>query len=170
MAAESCQKNGDPEFALVFRVYSARFKTYNQDFVKKWQLKNSDSVEMGSAAAMYVGYERSLSIQDPRFLSISMLPCQMLWSWIAGELIGSVKKGNPYYGWFNDNKPDPSGNKSTVEKFVDRFIIKPADKQKAGDIFLEGMVNELNFFRDDCGERLRYLSDFAGKLREDYGN
>lgn len=158
-AAETCQQNGSPAFALLLRVYLEKFKSYNQEFVQTWKLKNSESVEMGPAAAMYAGYEASLSRQDPGFLPIAMLPCQMLWPWIAGELITSVKEDNPYYVWFDSNKPHPSGKKSTVEKFVD-FFFKPGDKGKAQKIFLEGMVNELNFFSDACGGRLYYYSDF----------
>lgn len=157
-AAKQMQLHGKPEFSLLYRVQSESFKQYNQEFVKTWRLKNTDSVVMGPAADMYVGYESALSRQHPKFLAIAMLPCTMLWPWIAGELIGSVNKKNPYYGWFEDNKPDPS-HKSRLEKFVD-FFFSPEEKEKSLVIFHEGMINELNFFRDACDETLYYYSFF----------
>ena len=157
-AAQQMQVQGKPEFSLLYRVQSESYKNYNQEFVKTWRLKNTDSVVMGPAAEMYVGYEAALSRQDAKFLSIAMLPCTMLWPWIAGELIASVDKKNPYYGWFEDNKPDPN-HQSRLEKFVDCFFT-PEEKEKALLIFNEGMINELNFFRDACDETLYYYSYF----------
>lgn len=157
-AAAQMQAQGKPEFSLLYRVQSESYKKYNQEFVKTWRLKNTDSVVMGPAAAMYVGYEETLSRQDPKYLAIAMLPCTMLWPWIAGELLGSVNATeNPYYDWFDDNKPD--GQKSRLVKFVDYFFT-PEDKEKSLVIFHEGMINELNFFRDACDETLYYYSFF----------
>ena len=157
-AAQQMQLQGKLEFSLLYRVQSESYKSYNQEFVKTWRLKNTESVVMGPAAEMYVGYESALSRQDAKFLSIAMLPCTMLWPWIAGELIDSVDRKNPYYGWFDDNKPDPN-DKSRLEKFVD-FFFTEEDKEKSLLIFLEGLVNELNFFRDACDETLYYYSFF----------
>ena len=99
-AAQQMQFQGKLAFSLLYRVQSESYKNYNQEFLKTWRLKNTDSVVMGPAAQMYVDYEAALSRQDAKFLSIAMLPCTMLWPWIAGELIDSVDKKNPYYGWF----------------------------------------------------------------------
>ena len=156
-AAQHMQEKGNPEFSLLYRVQSESFRDYNQEFVKTWRLKNTDSVVMGPAAGMYVGYESALSGEHPKLLCIAMLPCSMLWPWIARELIGSVKKEtNPYYGWFEDNLR-AADDKSSLEKFVDHFF---ADEAKYLRIFQEGLVNELNFFRDACDEPLYYCSDF----------
>lgn len=126
--------------------------------MKTWRLKNTDSVVMGPAADMYVGYEAALSRQRPKFLAIAMLPCTMLWPWIASEIICSVSNTNPYYGWFEDNKPDPD-HKSRLEKFVD-FFFSAEEREEALVVFHEGMINELNFFRDACDETLYYYSFF----------
>lgn len=159
MLPSRCNNTENPNFRFFTAlVQSESYKQYNQEFVKTWRLKNTDSVVMGPAADMYVGYESTLSRQHPKFLSIAMLPCTMLWPWIAGELIDSVDKKNPYYGWFEDNKPDPS-HKSHLEKFVDHFF-SPEEKEKSLLVFHEGMINELNFFRDACDETLFYYSYF----------
>ena len=157
IAANSMQEKGNPEFALLYRVQSESYKKYNQEFVKSWRIKGPESLVMGPAAATYVGYESALARKDAKFLAIAMLPCALLWPWIAGELIDSVPKENPYFDWFDDNKPDDQ--KSRLEKFVDNFFF-PVDLQKALLIFHEGLINELNFFRDACDETLYYYSFF----------
>ena len=69
-AARQMQLEGKPEFSLLYKVHSESYRKYNQEFVKTWRLKNTESVVMGSAAAMYVGYEFALSRQDPKYLPI----------------------------------------------------------------------------------------------------
>ena len=152
-AAEQMQKQGETELSSLYSELSGKFKGYNQDFISNWRLKSSDSVVLGPAAKSHVDFDSDVSRKDAKFLCIAMLPCTMLWPWIAGELIGKVKPENPYYFWFEDNKRDP-GHKSHLEQFVDRFC-KPEDKKKSLDIFHQGLVHELNFFRDACGEPLR---------------
>ena len=105
-AAEKMQEVGKPEFSLLYRTQSESFKSYNQYFLQTWWLQNTDSVAIGPAAATYLGYERALSQNDPKYLCNAMLPCAMLWPWITDQLIASVDK-NPYHIWFKDNKPSP---------------------------------------------------------------
>ena len=159
-AAQQMQEQGETEFSLLYRVLSKEFKGYNQDFVQHWKLKSSESVVMGPAAEMYVGFESAVSRNDAKFLCIAMLPCTMLWPWIADEFIGKVNsEKNPYYCWFEDNKPDPD-HKGHLEPFVDHFFKRPEDEEKSLDIFHQGLVNELNLFRDACGKPLCYGKSF----------
>lgn len=160
-AAKKMQEFGKPEFSLLYRTQSESFKGYNQDFLRIWRLRNPDSVAMGPAAETYVGYERALSQKDPKYLCIAMLPCTMLWPWLANELINSVKVDNPYYVWFKDNKTSPD-HKSHLERFVDYFFAQAdlEEQKKCLSIFQEGLVNELNFFRSACDETLCYYSFF----------
>ena len=151
-----------PEFSLLYRVQSEMFKKYNQDFVNTWRIKSTESVVMGPAADMYVSYVSALSRQDPKYLAIALLPCTLLWPWIAGELIHTVDEKNPYYSWFDKNKLDPNqASPLDLDKFVDYFFV-PEEKEKCLAIFHEGMANELNFFRDACDETLHYYSFFNG--------
>ena len=99
---------GKPEFSLLYRVQSESYKQYNQEFVKTWRLKDTESVVMAPAASMYVGYEAALSRQDAKYLAIAMLPCTMLWLWIAGQLINSVDPKNPYYDWLTTTSLNPT--------------------------------------------------------------
>ena len=111
---------------------------------------------MGPAAKTYVEYEGRVSRDYPKFLAIAMLPCHMLWPWIANQLIDFVAKSNPYYkGWFKENETAPN-HKGHLEKFVDSHF-GPKEKKKALTIFRDGMINELNFFQDACLEKLIWL-------------
>ncbi|PFX28128.1 hypothetical protein AWC38_SpisGene7138 [Stylophora pistillata] len=98
-----------------------------------------DSVAMGPAAETYVGYERALSQKDPKYLCTAMLPCTMLWPWLANELINSVKVDNPYYVWFKDNETSPD-HKSHLERFVYHFFaqVDLEEQKKCLSIFQEG--------------------------------
>ena len=120
---------------------------------------------MGPAAETYVGYERALSQKDPKYLCTAMLPCTMLWPWLANELINSVKVDNPYYVWFKDNETSP-GHKSHLERFVDYFFaqVDLEEQKKCLSISQEGSVNKLDFFRSACDETLYYYSSFSGVI------
>ena len=156
-AAKEMQNRARPDFSLLYRIQSKLLKEYNQDFVKTLHLKSNNSVVMGPAADMYTGYEATVSRQRSKFLTIAMLPCMMLWPWIAKELISKVdKKNNPSYFWFDENNIEDHD----LEKFVDSHF-SPEEKEEALDVFRDGIINELNFFRDACNESLFYYSSFT---------
>ena len=148
-AAKEMQHQGMLEFSSLYQEQSKLLKEYNEDFVKTWHLKNAESIVMGRAADKYVKYEDDVSRQRPKFLAIAMLPCIMLWPWIANQLISHVKENNPYYFWFEENKIE----EGDLKTFVDSHF-SPEEKEEALDIFRDGMINELNFFRDACNESL----------------
>ena len=159
-AAKEMQNQARPDFSLLYRIQSKLLKEYNQHFVKTLHLKGKDSVVMGPAADMYTGYEATVSRQRPKFLAVAMLPCMMLWPWIAKKLIRNVdKKKNPYYFWFHDNNIEDHD----LEKFVDSHF-SSEEKEEALVIFRDGMINELNFFRDACNESLFYYSSFTTQV------
>ena len=157
-AAQKMEEQGEPDFAIFYRGQASKYDDYYKGFLKTWYLESAAAVHLGPAVQAYMGYQQVVVKQHPRYLPVAMLPCTMLWPWIAGELIDSVNQKNPYYGWFEDNKPDPD-DKSRLEKFVD-FFFTPEDKEKSLLIFHEGLINELNFFRDACDETLYYYSYF----------
>lgn len=140
----------DPQFAQFFMLQAEKYSKYYEKLLKEWRLENAESVVMGPAGKMYMGYQTAVSEKEPKYLPIAMLPCTMLWPWMAGGLIDSVDAANPYYRWFLENKRNP-GHQSSLEKFVDEKF-GPEDEKKAVGIFCEGMANELNFFREACGE------------------
>ena len=152
MAAKNCEKTLPKAFSSLYEEQSKLLEEYNDDFVKTWHLKSADSIDMGTAAKTYVEYEGRVSRDSPKFLAIAMLPCHMLWPWIANQLIDFVGEWNPYFkGWFKDNKTEPN-HKGHLEKFVDSHFDRHNHKErkKALTIFREGMNCELNFFEEAC--------------------
>ena len=149
-AAEQMEIKRNLEFAYFYMTQVEKYKQYYEVSLKTWGLENAEGVGMGPAAKMYVAYQSVLSKNHPRFLSLGMLPCTMLWRWIASSLFGSVEKHNPYYSWFDENKK-PMEYQGSLEKFVEAHF-KPEEMKETAFIFCEGMMGELNFSLETGGE------------------
>lgn len=147
----------NPIFAHFYMLQAEKYNTYYQAMLKTWRLDDVGNVALGPAAKTYVLYQSVLSQEDPRYLSIAMLPCTMLWPQMARELFGSLEKTSPYGVWFKENMRAPE-YQGSLEKFVDKQF-QQEEPQKASRIFCEGMLNELNFFREACGESLYSLDE-----------
>ena len=146
-AAIVMDEEGMSDFAELYRSQSKSLKEYNKEFVTTWHLKDTKSIVMGDAVKAYLEDERKIARDNAKFLAIAMLPCHMLWPWIANQLIDFVAKSNPYYkGWFKENETEPN-HKGHLEKFVDSHF-DPKEKKKALTFFRKAMQNELNFFLD----------------------
>jgi thiaminase/transcriptional activator TenA len=148
-----------PEFALFYRCRSASYRKYSSYFTTKWKIQNPKSVIFDPEAATYVEYEMKLAQNSPEFLAIGILPCDMLWPWVATEINNQVAQNNVYRSWVDDNLPSKPGPSST-QRFVNKFFTED-DMQKSLKIFNEGMINELNFFRSACGEKPIDYSTFG---------
>ena len=149
-AAENMQGRSPPDFALFYRGRAASFASYSSYFSSQWRLQNADSINMGPAAASYIAYEMKLARTRPKYLSIGILPCDMLWPWVAAVIDDSVPKTNVYRSWVDNNLGDGS---SSTQTFVNKFFTEE-DRKFCQPIFNEGIINELNFFRSACGQEL----------------
>ncbi|CAB4016354.1 Hypothetical predicted protein [Paramuricea clavata] len=154
MAATNMQDEQPRDFALFYRGRSESYTNYGSYFYQKWNLKNSESVKMGPAVATYVEFAKNLAQRRAKYLSIGILPCDMLWPWVATQLNETVSQNNVYRSWVDDNLPHGI---STTQSFVNKFFTKD-DKDNCQPIFNEGIINELNFFRSACGEDPVYYS------------
>ena len=56
---------------------------YLKPMVTKWHLKDDKKVVLGKAAINYVSFLFTVSREQPKCLAIAMLPCSMLWRWMA---------------------------------------------------------------------------------------
>lgn len=161
LAAKQMERQ-NPLFAHFYMLQAEKYNTYYKAILKTWRLEDVGNVALGPAAKTYVLYQSVLSQEDPRYLSIALLPCTMLWPEMARQLIKSVEKTSPYGDWFEENIRQPE-YQGSLEKFVDKHFthFNPIDLEgeKAGRIFCEGMLNELNFFREACGESLYSLDE-----------
>ena len=88
------EEQSKPDFALFYRGQASKYEEYYQAFLKKWNLESAEEVHVGPAFQAYMGYQNIVVKQHPRYLPVAMLPCTMLWSWIAGSLIQTVNKQN----------------------------------------------------------------------------
>ena len=149
LAAKNMQGKSPPDFALFYRGRSASFASYSSYFSSKWKIQNTLSVNIGPAAATYVAYEMKLAQSQPKFLVIGILPCDMLWPWVAEQINDLVPKTNVYRSWVDDNLGDGS---SSAQRFANKFFTKQ-ERHVAQAIFNEGIINELNFFRAACDEK-----------------
>lgn len=162
LAAKQIERQ-NPIFGHFYMTQAEKYNKYYQVLLKTWRLDDAESVALGTAAKTYVLYQSVLSQEDPRYLSIAMLPCTMLWRHMARELIGKVEKTSLYIDWFNENFNEDPDYQGSLERFVDKHFT-PHELKKANSIFCEGMLNELNFFREACGEDLLTLDAVCGKL------
>ena len=132
-----------------------KFEGYYKEFLKTWQLKDADKIETGVAVEMYMAYQQAVVNENPRNLAIAMLPCSMLYPWLAKNTVVSNPELNPYNkDWFVVNKRE---GETSTEKFVNKYL---ADgNRETRDIFLNGMLSELNFFREAGDETLLSFQD-----------
>jgi len=159
-AAQKMEEQGKPDFAFFYRSQAAKYEDFYKEFLKTWALESAEAVHEGPAVQAYMGYQQAVVKQHPRYLPVAMLPCTMLWPWMADNLIKTVDKKNPYYeDWFVKNLRAP-GTQSSTERFVDENVTA-FDEGIALEIFCEGMMNELNFFREACDEAPYKLSEIC---------
>ena len=159
-AAQKMEAQRKPDFAFFYWRQAKKYEEYYQGFLKTWDLESAEEVHRDPAVQAYMGYQQGVVKKHPRYLPIAMLPCTMLWPWMAASLIENVDKQNPYYeDWFVKNLREPDTQSST-ERFVDQNSIA-FDEGTALKIFCEGMMNELNFFREACDEAPYKLSDIC---------
>lgn len=152
-AAQQMQEQGNNDFALFYRKQAQKFELHYEESLSILKLQNVDKVKTGTAIEMYMGYHKAMAKTNPRFLPIAMLPCSILYPWIVRQFIGTVNKKSPYYeDWFVKNTREED-NPSSTEVFVDTKFT-PQDEELSVNIFCEGMMNEMNFFREVGGEKL----------------
>ena len=120
---------------------------YLKPTLTAWHLKDAGNVEPGTAAKEYMSFLITVSKDQPKYLAIAMLPCSMLWRWMADQLVSSVPVDSAYYSWFQDNKSPSPGYKGSLETFVDENFGQEEFKT-AKPFFCKAMVHECSFFSE----------------------
>ena len=114
---------------------SKLLKEYNEDFFKTWHLKNAES---------------TVSRQRSTLLAIAI--CYHVSCFGLGLPISSLvllrRINRTTFGLKKTSEIE-----ADLEKFVDSHF-SPEEKEEAQVILRDGMINELNFFRDACNESL----------------
>ena len=164
MYSDAAQKMKNTDETEFYNQQASKYENFYKGFLTIWNLKRADSevVDVGQAFKTYIGYQQEVVNERPIYLPVAMLPCTMLWQWLAGH--ENVDKQSPYYeDWFKPNMPKSNHTSSTVT-FVDKNKAK-FDEKNARPIFLEGMLNELNAFREACNEKTLNLSEICEEKR-----
>ena len=155
-AAAKMRDQGQSEFEQFYRNESSVWESkYLAPLLRKWHLNNTQDVQPGTAAQKYMSFLTTVSEKHAKYLAIAMLPCTMLWRWMADELFPLVQVNSAYYSWFNENKSSRPGYRGRLEIFVDQKFRSQEEYQKAKVFFCQAMVSELNFFRES-GKENRY--------------
>ena len=104
---------------------------------------------------MYMGYQQIVVNESPRNLAIAMLPCSMLYPYLANAGVKNPMQ-NPYNkDWFVVNKRE---GESSTEKFVNQYLADGKFEDQL-EIFLNGMLSELNFFLEAENQPLLSLQN-----------
>mgnify|MGYP002259971391 CR=1 FL=1 len=151
-AYQTAAKRTEPVlFAQFYRKMAREWECdYLRPMQKAWHLgiTGYTAIVPGFAANVYMDFLTTVSEKNPKYLAIAMLPCTMLWRWMADQLVSSVSVYSAYYSWFQENKSDRPGSQSKLEQFVDRNFDLEAEFETAKRYFCTAMVHECNFFRE----------------------
>lgn len=157
-AAAIMRQQGLDEFERFYRNQSAVWRSdYLEPLLEVWHLENTQKVQPGTAASEYMSFLTTVSQDHAKYLAIALLPCAMLWRWLADELFPSVQVNSAYYSWFQENKSKSPGYRSSLERFVDENFSSEGEYQNAKPFFCQAMVKELNFFREGANQNLYVL-------------
>ena len=157
--------NGAEAYKTAADLTKDKFKTFYTEMATKWgseylkpmltawHLKDAGNVEPGTAAKEYMSFLITVSKGQPKYLAIAMLPCSMLWRWMADQLVNSVPVDSAYYSWFQDNRSPSPGYKGSLERFVDSNFGQE-EFETAKPFFCKAMVHECSFFSESGNQTL----------------
>lgn len=127
----------------------ASYEKYTKFLFEQWNIGDPSAIKLGEAAELYIVYQEHIFKNcDILYALISMLPCEMLWTWLANQLEGNISDTNVYSFWISDNMGTEPGKIGT---FLNNNSVS-IDFAVALPIFLNCMRGEYNFFCSPCGE------------------
>ena len=152
-AYQNAANRTEGDFKAFYTNMSIRWRSdYLQQMLTAWHLNSSENIEPGTAAKEYMLYLINVSTSQPKYLAVAMLPCTMLWRWMADQLVCSVSAYSAYYSWFQDNKSPSPGHKGSTERFVDAHFT-PDEFKTAKPFFCKSMVHECSFFSESGNQK-----------------
>lgn len=149
----AAEVTGQSDFEQFYRNKSSEWDSdYLVPMLEDWHLVNTENVQPSTEAREYMSFLITVSQEKPEYLAIAMLPCTMLWRWMADELYDSVPQGSAYYHWFEENKSPEPGYQGSLEIFVDEHFTTEQEYEEAKPIFCQAMVGECDFFHEGGGQ------------------
>lgn len=135
-------KHQHPDYQLFLESRIAAFEKYTFTMFTEWRILQPNGINLSKEAINYINFQKKICHELNFFIAlIAMLPCEMLWPWLAHQ-IDNGDKNNLYYFWIESNK---SKGKS-LQSFIDNNSTH-VDVILAKKIFHTSLMNELSFFR-----------------------
>lgn len=131
------------------------FSKYTTSLFEQWNIADPAGIKLDEAAQQYTDYQAQVFKNSGIMLAfVSMLPCEMLWIWLANQMKDDVKPSNVYSFWINENASDGPGKIAT---FLDQNS-SGINMDDAKIIFANCMQGECNFFASPCSERTEKIN------------
>lgn len=127
----------------------ASFESYTKTLFEQWNIANPDAIKLSEAAETYINYQELIfKHYNIIYAIVSMLPCEMLWTWLANKMQNNISEHNVYSFWIKENMGSEPGK---IGDFLNQYS-DHVDFDEALQIFLNCMRGEYNFFCSPCGQ------------------
>ncbi|XP_071945550.1 uncharacterized protein [Antedon mediterranea] len=143
-------KAEDENDILMVNFLTARkdmMKEYASSILEDWHLNDPTAIKLGEAVRTYITLGRNVAeTKHPFYLLVAMLPCSMLWSWLATEIQSGISDTNVYSSWIKKNL---IGNRTggSLVGFIDVYAEKyQLDLNELEIIYRGAMDSEVRFF------------------------
>lgn len=139
---------GEPDLAAFLAAKATSYQSYNEVFPTTWRIKDGTNVLPYPATGQYADFESQIARgPDPIYTLIVMIPCELLWSWIATQVAPSSPAGNLYEPWITGND-DPSGAYKMGNYLASFMAAYPGvvDPVMATNLFAQAMTFEAQNF------------------------
>ncbi|KAL2076731.1 hypothetical protein ACEWY4_027671 [Coilia grayii] len=144
MLKEMCKKVKVPEDLKDF--FEDRYKSYQSyadATLEKFHLKGVEDIVPTEAMEKYLSnYQTVMEEEEPIYFAVALLPCVVLWLWLANQL----KEGycNAYFTWKKENAHGHP--EQHYRDLLDKHLTTKEQIAKANNIFRQQMQNEHDFF------------------------
>lgn len=122
---------------------------YMENMLKQHSISNPSEIEVNPNIQTYIDYQKKVILEGDITLSlVSMLPCEMLWAWLANKIKDEMESGNAYLPWIKEHATESPG---IIAKYLNGNILE-IDLERAKIIFKNCMLGEYNFFASQFSE------------------
>ncbi len=145
-ARDRAETIGLHDLALFLEAQRASYASYTSQMMVAWHLRDATCIYPGTEMGNYIAHEHRITqLYHPIYTIVSMIPCSMLWAWLANNLQSTIKPTSIYRFWVTENQSWHGAY--ALANFVDEWFKKnPYDKPKAEDAFGGSMVGECKAF------------------------
>ncbi|XP_043938556.1 uncharacterized protein LOC122811066 isoform X1 [Protopterus annectens] len=126
-----------------FNNRNASYSRFATSLLKGFGFQDFSELLPSAAIKAYIESYQALMMEDPIYFVIGLLPCAMLWPYIAQNL--QISDSSPYINFKINNMADNS--RKHYEKLLETHR-HTMDEKKANEIFRTQMEHEKSFFAE----------------------